>query len=151
MYKWLCKKELGADTPKLIFNRGGWNPPPRGSHDKNLPWEIGLSAELPIGLVLFMCFEVINVTGLTVKGYLPITYRFCLYALKCLLCRNIYQFPVSLKNLLGSLYFAGLSANSQLICYICYMLIEVFAGLTANFQSIYPMCFVGSTAKPQSI
>ena len=45
MYHWLCKKEFGSDTPKCIFTRGGWIPPPlpRGSHEKNMPWEIGLS------------------------------------------------------------------------------------------------------------
>ena len=31
MYNWLCKKELGWDTPKLIFHRGGGIHPP--------PWE----------------------------------------------------------------------------------------------------------------
>ena len=28
MYKWLCKKELGSDTPKWIFHRGGLICPP---------------------------------------------------------------------------------------------------------------------------
>ena len=36
MYKLLCKKELGSDTPKGIFHRGGGFPPPMGATTKNM-------------------------------------------------------------------------------------------------------------------
>ena len=50
MYNWPCKKEFGSDTPKWVFHKGGWNPPP--------PW-ITQRSPTPhlIGLTLQACME----------------------------------------------------------------------------------------------